>query len=187
MMKSILAALILLFAPLLTMAAVPTWTILPNDSQLTFTATQNGAPIKGEFKKFMGVIKFDPAALKESSVDILVDMNSLSMSYKEAEATLISPDWFNAKLFPQAEFKANDFTKLSADRYQAKGTLTLRDKSAPVTLLFTINELSDGKDQVKGNATLQRTVFGVGQGEWAKTDAIKDDVLVEFQLVATKK
>jgi polyisoprenoid-binding protein YceI len=39
---------------------------------------------------------------------------------------------------------------------------------------------------VKGKTTIKRSLFGVGQGDWSKTDAVKDDVLVEFVLAAKR-
>ncbi|WP_269570334.1 YceI family protein [Legionella tunisiensis] len=94
---------------------------------------------------------------------------------------------FNVQMFPKAEFKATEFNKTGDKTYQAIGTLTIRDKSAPVTLTFTAEETSPGMALVQGSTTLKRSTFGVGQGDWASTDEIKDDVKVDFKLVAKKK
>ncbi|CEK11451.1 YceI family protein [Legionella hackeliae] len=168
-------------------AAISEWEIIPNESKLSFTATQNNAPAKGEFKKFSGKILVDPENYKASSIEIIVDMTSLSASYSDLKDTLITSDWFNIKLFPTAEFKSSDFNKTGEKTYEANGTLTIRDKSAPVKLLFTANETSPGMALVEGETTLKRNTFGVGQGEWSSTNEIKDEVKVNFKIVAKKK
>lgn len=168
-------------------ASLPEWTIVPAQSELKFTANQNGAPVSGIFKTFTGEILVDPANYQQSSIHISVDMNSISASYADLVSTLSSPDWFNVKMFPKAEFKAIKFDKIDAKTYLANGTLTIRDKSVPVVLKFTAVE--DPKDHatVEGDTVIKRSDFGVGQGDWASTDEIKDEVAVHFKVVADKK
>ncbi len=168
-------------------ASPPQWEMIPNESQLTFTATQNGSPVSGEFKSFATNLQVDVNDLKNSSIDIVIDMNSINASYAEVKTTLLTPDWFNVKVFPKAEFKSTDFTKTGENAYQAKGTLTIRDKSLPVTLTFTSSFPSENKGLVEGSAVIKRNAFGVGQGEWAGTDQVKDEVTVNFKVAAIKK
>lgn len=179
---------ILCFLTLPTFAAtVPVWNIVPSESSITFTATQNDAPVTGSFKKFTGEINFDPDQLKASNVKIMVDMASVSDAYNELSDTLKSSDWFNVMRFPQAVFQSSDFTKTGDKTFQAKGTLTIRDKTVPVVLNFTQEEYTQTKGRVKGSTLLKRTAFGVGQGDWADTKAVKDEVKVDFILSAVKK
>lgn len=182
--KSIFALLALL--PAICIAAAPSWQIVPNDSTLTFTATQNGAPVTGKFKTFTGEIQFDPDQLSASHIKIIIDMGSVTDAYNELSDTLKTPEWFNTKIFPQAVFEAHEFSKTGDKTYQSKGTLTIRDKTLPVTLSFTQEEYSPTKAIMKGSATLKRLAFGVGQGEWTDTKTVKDDVQVEFTITATK-
>ncbi len=68
-LKSFLSCLLSATLTLLTttvMAAAPVWQIIPEQSTLTFSATQNGAPVNGTFQRFNGDIRFDPAELKSS-------------------------------------------------------------------------------------------------------------------------
>jgi len=170
----------------LVWAAAPTWQVVPAESKITFTATQNGSPLTGEFKSFTGDIQFDPADLTSSHVKIAVDIASVSTSYKEVADTLKTPDWFDVKLFPQAVFEASHFTKVADNQYQADGSLKIRDKTVPVVLTFSLDKWTPQAALAKGSTTLKRTAFGVGKGDWAKTDAVKDDVKVDFILSAKK-
>jgi len=179
------SALFLLF-PILSFAAAPAWKIVPTESHLTFTATQNGAPANGEFKKFSGDIQFDPDQLNSSSVKIVIDIGSVYDSYNQLADTLKTTDWFNLKVFPQAIFQSKKISKIGDKAYQAEGMLTIRDKTLPVTLTFNQQEYSSTKAVMKGKTVIKRTAFGVGQGEWADTKAIKDDVQIDFIVSAIK-
>lgn len=180
-------AIFLLFIlfPLLGYAA--SWQIVPDKSTLTFTATQNNSPVTGQFKNFSGDIHFDPNQLATSQVDIVVDLGSVSTAYKEVADTLLTDDFFDVKDFPKAEFKATQFTKLNDKTYQANGTLTIRNKTLPLILTFTLTQYTDTNAIATGTALLKRTAFGVGRGEWSNTSNIKDDVKINFTLTATKK
>lgn len=178
--------LIMGLLPLIATAEVPRWKIVPNQSSIMFTATQNNSPVTGQFKSFTGEISFDPDQLSASHVTITVDIGSVTTSYEEVAETLKTSDWFNIKLFPQAVFKANSFTKMGKNQYQARGTLTILDKTVPIKLTFTAEELFKASAHVDGTTTIKRSWFGVGKGEWASTKEIKDPVTINFTVTATR-
>lgn len=179
--------LILMLFPVASIAAVSSWKIVPNESSLSFTATQNGAPVTGKFTNFSGEINFDPNQLSESNVKIIVNVGSISDPYNQLSETLKTPDWFNVKVFPQAIFQSSNFTKTGDKTFQAKGNLTIRDKTLPVTLIFTQEEYSQAKAVMKGSTVIKRSAFGVGQGEWSDTKTVKDDVQVDFTVTGIRK
>lgn len=173
--------------PFICSAAVPAWQIVPNESELRFSATQNDAPIVGKFKTFNGEINGDPADLSTCNIKIVVDISSISDVYTQLAETLKTPEWFNVQQFPQAIFQSKEIVKTGDKRYKINGVLTIRDKTLPVTLMIIQEEYSPARGRVKGTTMLKRTQFGVGQGEWADTKTVKDDVSVDFILTAVKK
>jgi len=175
--KKIIAVGILFF-PLMTFAG--DWKIIPKESSITFTATQNNSPVLGKFTDFNGDIHFDPAQLKTSHVRIVVNMASVTTDYADIADTLKLADWFDIKTYPQAIFTTSDFVKKGDKSYQANGILTIRDKAIPVMMTFTLDEFTQNKAHAEGSVELKRLAFGVGQGEWKKTDNIKDEVKVNF-------
>lgn len=177
----------LVLLPAMAIAAAPSWKIVPNESSLTFTATQNGAPVTGKFTSFTGEINFDPNQLNQSNVKIIINTDSISDAYNQLADTLKTADWFNTKAFPHATFQSSEFVKTGDKAYQVKGTLTIRDKTLPVTLSLMQEEYTDSKARMKGEITIQRTAFGVGQGQWADTKAIKDDVKIDFTVTGVRK
>ncbi len=167
--------------------AAPKWEMIPAESSLTFTGTMNDAPTSGSFKSFDGQIEFDKDKLDHNHVHIKVMMGSVSTSYADIAETLKMPEWLDVKLFPEAHFDATHFTKKADNQYQATGTIKIRDKSVPVTLNFSTETLGKNKMRVKGSTSVRRLVFGIGQGEWASTSEVKDDVQVNFVLTASTK
>lgn len=182
--KKLIMALLCL-VPIIAIATPTTWKIMPSKSSLTFTATQNGSPVNGKFTSFNGVVNFYPDQLSQSSFNVIVDMASVNNAYAEVTDTLKTLEWFNVKMFPQAVFKSTGFTKTGTNTYQTNGTLTIRDKTQPVVLTFTQEKYSSTEYVIKGITTLKRTAFGVGQGEYADTKSVKDEVQVNFLVTAS--
>lgn len=183
-MKKQLVAIALFLLPSLGFAAP--WKIIPEKSSITFTATQNNAPIQGSFKKFEGEINFDPEKLESSQVNIRVDVSSVDTNYKTVAETLLAPEWFNAKKFPKATFKTTSFKKMQDKEFQAQGILSIRDKKVPIIVDFTLKEYTNNSAVFVGRILLRRLMFGVGQGEWAKTEQVKDQVAVDFTISASR-
>ncbi len=184
MVNKTLSCIFILLVPFFIQAET-TWKLVPTKSIISFSATQNNAPVTGQFKSFTSELSFDPAKLNKSHVIVTVQTNSIVMSYKEVRDFLLSDAWFNVKVFPTAVFKSTSFTKLSDNNYQVKGELTIRDKTVPTTVNFMATETANGLS-FKGNSSLKRTQFGIGQGDWAKTDLVKDEVQVQFELMYSK-
>ena len=182
-MRSWMLLLILLVSAI-AKAAPAIWQIVPSESSITFTATQNNAPVSGQFKTFNGEIVFDPAQLDASHIKIIVDVNSVSASYQQVADTLKTSSWFDVKDFPQAVYTANHFIKIGNNHFQAEGALSMHNMSVPTTLDFTLEKYTNHEALAKGSVTLKRTQFAIGNGEWAKTDSVKDDVVVDFVLSA---
>jgi cytochrome b561 len=187
-------ALVLGFITLLsgvTRAAdpVPSWTIEPTQSHLTFEGTQMGAPFKGEFKKFGGTILFDPARLDESSANIVVDMTSFDTRSPERDDNLKTSPWFFVDSFPQSTFRAEKFEKIGDNQYIAHGQLTIRDVTLPVDLPFTLTIASDATRhktaKMDGELILQRLDYNIGTGDWKDTSTVGNPVKVRISIAAT--
>ena len=77
-------------------------------------------------------------------------------------------------------------TSLGGILYRADGTLTLRGVSKSVPMNFTL-DINGDKARAKGSATIDRTSFGVGQGDYASTAEIAGPVAVSFDFQATAR
>jgi len=167
--------------------AVPHWQILPDKSSVEWTVNYGGKPLKGSFPDFTADIAFDVAHLDVSKVFVKIAMAKVKSDDKDAQENLPTKEWFAAVDYPVAVFEANTFTHSKDDNYEAKGTLSLHGKSVKITLPFMAKFYDDGAvhyARIDGETTLKRLDFGVGQGDWAKTDAVADEVKVAIHIEA---
>ncbi|OXE36654.1 MAG: cytochrome B [Phenylobacterium zucineum] len=162
-----------------------TW-VTSKDSSLGFALSWGGEPIAGRFDKFTADIVFGPGALKASRVKVVIDLASAVTGDPQRDQSLPTADWFDTATHPQAIFTAERFEKTGQGRFTAHGKLSLRGVTRPVDLPFRLRIEGD-KAHMSGVTTIDRTVFGVGQGEWKATDQIPAEVKVSVQLTATAK
>ena len=158
------------------------WKVQPG-SQLTFATAWSGSAIEGRFDKWTADILFSSDALAASKVTVAIDMASATSGDAQRDAALPAPDWFDAAAHPKASFTATKFSKSGADRYIAHGTLSLRGVTKPLDLQFRLT-ITGSDARMTGSAAIDRTVFGVGQGEFAGTQDIPARVTVRVQLTA---
>jgi len=155
-------------------------------SSLGFHTAWSQGPVNGRFGKWKAAILFGPEALDTSSVNVTIDMASATTGVSDTESALPGTDWFSVAAHPTATFKASRFRHLSGNRYEASGTLSLRGISRPLKLPFTLSIAGDVATMT-GTATIDRTVFGVGQGEWAATTDVPAAVTVTVAIKADRK
>lgn len=163
---------------------LPQWYILPESSVITFVAANNQVPITGAFNKFAGQIFFNSANYKAGNMHIVIDMNELTASPISLVNVLNSPDWFDVKNYPKAEFDASHFNKLGEKTFQATGQLKIKEQSAPFTLFFTALEKTKGQVLIEGDASIKRSSYGLGLTESANTNEVTDDIKLHFKMVA---
>jgi cytochrome b561/polyisoprenoid-binding protein YceI len=160
------------------------WAVQPG-STLGFTSAWSGQPVTGRFDKWRAEILFSPDALERSKVTVTIDVASVDTGDQQRDAALPSEDWFDAATHPKAVFTASRFEKIGADRYVAHGTLQIRGVTKPQELAFRLRITGDTAE-VTGSANLDRTAFGVGQGDFTSTDQIPGKVGVAVSLRARR-
>lgn len=186
------AFLFLAAAPVQAQAtgALPAWVIDMQKSSLTFSTSQQGAPIEGSFKGFSGDIRFDASRPEESTATIRVDLKTVDTKSPDRDKSLIGSDWFAIESFPESIYTVSKFEKLNENQYLARGELTLRDvKKAldlPLTITFSTDETGRDVALAMGEVTLNRLDFGVGQGEWKDTQAIVNTVKIKVSVTAVR-
>ena len=180
-MRPAVAALLLLAA---SPAAAANWTVDPARSRLGFTATWLGKPVEGTFKSWNARIAFDPAAPAGASIDVTVDLGSAVTGDRTVDGALPDSDWFAVKTAPRARFVATKVSK-TATGWLAAGTLTIKGRSAPVDLPFTLAVAGDTAT-VAGTARVDRRSWQIGMGSDATAEYVAFPVTIRLALVARK-
>lgn len=156
------------------------------DGNLSITVTQLGAEVTGTFADWTAAITFDETVPNETegrvagTVDVTVSIGSLMLGSVTDQA--MGPDYFDATDFPTARFIADIIPVV--DGYEAQGTLTIRDKSMPTTLPFSLS-LDGDTANMAGGLTLNRNDFGIG-ANMADESSLKFNVDVNVALTATR-
>jgi cytochrome b561/polyisoprenoid-binding protein YceI len=165
---------------------LPSQWAVRSGSTVSFHSAWSQGPIDGAFRTWTADIVFDPAALDRSEVTVAIDMASVTAKASDQESALPNDDWLAAAVHPKAIFHATKFRARSKDRYTATGTLTLRGVTRPQSLDFTLTIARDVATMA-GKATIDRTVFGVGGGEWASTADVPANVTVQIAIKADRR
>lgn len=150
-------------------------------STLTFAGSYQGEVFTGRFPGFTTRFSFDPAQLATSKLDVTIPLATASTGNSDYDGEMRGSAFFNSAKFPQARYTATKFRALGGNRYAADGTLSLRGVSKPVTLTFTWTP--GAKPVLAGKATVKRLDFGVGEGDWADTELIPNDIAVSTKVI----
>lgn len=165
--------------------AATQWTLQPQASKLSFIAKQAGADFEAVFEKFTADVKFDPKDLAGSRFDVTIDMSSVNSKDAERDSELKTPALFDTKKYPTARYVTEKFTDKGGGKYSATGKLTIRNVTRATPIEFTYAEKSNTAT-ITGSSAIKRLDFGVGQGEWADTSSVPNDVRVRFVLSLKK-
>ena len=166
-------------------SAAITWAIQPG-STVHWKTTWSGDTIDGGFNRFDGSITFDPAALDRSHVSIQVDLTSVFSGDAQRGETLKSADWFATATGSTATWTATRFRRIGSDRFVADGSLTLKGVTLPVPVTFTLTIAGDAAT-MRGSATIDRTVFRIGEGEFSSTAEIPAAVALDLAVTAKRQ
>ena len=177
-------AVLLLAAPAAA-APVPAWTVDRAASRIGFEGAMNGQTFTGGFSRWDAKIAFDPGDLAASKVTAVIDTGSVKTGDQTRDEALPTEDWFSIKAFPRATFVSRKITAAGPGRYVAQGDLTIRNATHAVTLPFTLAITGDTA-KMAGSLPLDRSAFGVGQGQFKTGDTVALKVQVNIAITAKR-
>ncbi|NDW47622.1 cytochrome b/b6 domain-containing protein [Ruegeria sp. PrR005] len=156
------------------------WTV--TEGTLEITVTQLGNPVTGSFADWTAAIRFEERETPGAAGDVAVTIAIGSLTLGSVTAQAMGPDFFDASVFPTAEFLADLYrTEVG---YEARGTLTLRGTTVDVTLPFDL-DMDGNTAKVSGTVTLNRLDFGIG-GNLPDESSLKFPVTVAVSLTAAR-
>jgi polyisoprenoid-binding protein YceI len=155
--------------------------LLSGQSSIAFEIKQMGVPVQGHFKQFDARISFDAAKLAASKVNFTVDMASATLGAPEMDSELPKPTWFNTPKFPQAQFTSSAFKALGGGKFEVDGKLAIKGQSRDVTVPLAMSQ-NGATTTATGVLPIKRLAFRIGEGDWADTSMVADDVQVRFKL-----
>lgn len=157
--------------------------LLIDKSEIRFVSKQMGVNVEGRFRKWKANIVFLPKNLAKSKAEFEIDLGSIDLASDESETEIKSRDWFDTAKFPVAHFASTSIKNLGGDKYEIAGKLTLKGVTKDVVVPIALKTDATGNSIAEGSFPVKRTDYKVGEGIWADTDLVGNDVIVRIRMV----
>lgn len=168
------------------------WAFDPPHCSVLFFVKHILAKVPGRFASYSGTVRFDPANLGGSSIDVSVDMGSVDTGVAKRDEHLKSPDFFDAAKFPGMWFVSQRITSKGGNEYVAEGDLTIKDVTKRIQLPFTYlgtksSPMEQGK-QVAGfeaHFSINMLEYHVSDGKYQKMGVLGDtaEIVINLEMV----
>jgi len=156
-------------------------------STIKFAPTLMGSKTEGSFSKFTAQVHFDPDKPASAVAKADVDIRSFDIGYDEATAEALGKNWFDVQQFPTANFTVTKVKPLGKDRFDLSGNLTIRGKTKALTFPVTLTRDGPQTARLDGTVIIRRLDFNLGQGAWAGTGTVANDVSLIIRLALSGK
>ncbi len=168
-----------------TFAQPAAWTVDKAKSKVGFSGSYTGSTFNGAFGKWDATIHFDPADLAGSSAKVTFSTASAATGDSTKDSALAEEDWLNPQKFPSATFTSTSITSSGGNNYVAKGNLTLKGKTLPVTLPFSL-AIGGNSATMKGTTTVDRLAYEIGTQADGSGTWVSKDIAITVEIVATR-
>lgn len=184
-------AALLPFSLLLALPAqAANWELDPSESSVYFHYSYEGDEYLGEFRNVQATFNIDPMSPGSCDFQVTIPIIDLYVDNPDAMAYMLDIELFDVDRYPTATFQAENCRLQSTSSFVADGMLTIRGETNPVSFPFNLDiETVDGQPRfhLTSEVTIQRLEYGVGQGYFANTASIPNDVRVEVDVYAEQK
>ena len=157
--------------------------VLVDRSEIAFTTTQMGVNFDGRFRKWRADVVFEPASLATSRARVDVDLASVDLASEDSEAEARGPLWFDTSKFPVAHFTSTSIVSRGGDSYAVAGRLSLKGVTRDLVVPIVVTRDAQGNRVAEGRFALKRLDYRIGEGEWADTGTVANDVIVRIRMV----
>jgi polyisoprenoid-binding protein YceI len=179
------------------MANTTTWQIDPTHSSVELAVKHMMfTTVRGRFTDVTGTIEIDEQNPERSTVNVEIATKSIDTGVADRDAHLRSADFLDVEQFPTITFRSKRVEgtlKNEGDQFRITGDLTIRGKSAEVTLDSVY--LGSGKDPwgnfkagAEASTKIDRREFGLVWNQTLETGGIlvSNDIRIEIQVQAVK-
>lgn len=189
MRKLIIPTILLATTLIASQALAGPWKIDKGHSKVYFKVTHMMVTtVRGDLGGADGTVSFNPADPTKSSINVTIDVSTITTNDAKRDGHLKSKDFFDVANHPKATFKSKKISK-SGSKYKIVGDLTIRGVTKSVTLDAEISKPVKapwGAMVVGIHATteINRKDFGVN---WNKTLdkgglLVSNEVLLSIEL-----
>lgn len=162
-------------------------TALSAQSRIGFEFVQMGVKVPGSFRRFSAQMAIDPARPETARAAFDIDLASIDAGSPEANDESGGKLWFDRAAFPKARFESSQVRALGDNRYEIRGTLTIKGRRREMLIPVLYVPGKGATARFDGSFVLRRLDFGIGEGMWADTGTVANEVNVKFSIAVTGK
>ena len=166
------------------------WVLDKAMSQVIFKYSYGTDTYEGRFTNIAATFDIDPMKPGSCKFDVTIQIEDIDVDSPEVLSYLHDYELFDVDTWPEATFTAEKCRLTSMSTFESDGTLTIRDQTHPITFPFDLQiENCDGQVcfHLTSEVVVERIKFGVGQGYWANTAEVPNEVGVEVDVYALQK
>ena len=121
----------------------------------------------GYFMDWKGTVKVDDTDMPGSSVEVIVNTNSIQMTDTQQTTMLKDGDFFDVERFPEMTFQSRKIERIGENSLRVEGDVTLRGITRPMTLAVTVSDRRPDAPagapyaRFQGFGTIKRSDFGM--------------------------
>lgn len=179
----VLAACLLLAATGAFAAPRP---LVREGSQVGFTVKQMGVPVSGQFQRFLASIDLDETKPENSRASLKIEIGSLTTGNEEADAVAMDGDWLDRQHAPYATFNSASIRALGGEKYEARGSLSIRNRTRDIVVPLVMGNQPDGKTVITAAFVIKRSEFGIGGGMWNQGGVVAEEIPVNVRLIVAQ-
>jgi len=157
--------------------------VLIDKSEIRFESKQMGVNVEGRFRKWKANVVFLPNDLPKSKVEFDIDLASIDLASEDSEKEVQGRVWFDTARFPVGRFTSTSIKNLGGDKYNIAGQLSLKGITKDVVVPIALKKDATGNSLAEGNFTVKRLDYKIGEGLWADTDTVANEVIVRVRMV----
>jgi len=157
--------------------------VLVDKSEIRFVSKQMGVKVEGRFRKWKANVVFLPAALAQSKAEFDIDLASIDLASSESEAEVKGAVWFDTARFSVAHFASTSIKNRGGDRYDVAGQLSMKGITRDAVVPIVVKSDAAGNRVAEGTFTVKRLEYKIGEGLWADTDTVANEVIVAVRIV----
>ena len=177
------------------MSATGTYAIDPSHSTIGFSARHAMiTKVRGSFGDYAGSGVFDAENPANSSINLTLQVASVTTGNGDRDGHLLSPDFFDLATYPTITFVSTGVATKGGDDYAVTGDLTIKDITKSIDLDLEITGTAKdpyGNERLglEGSTTISRKDWGITFNAVLEAGGvlISDKVTLTFDVSAIKQ
>jgi polyisoprenoid-binding protein YceI len=148
--------------------------------------------VRGQFADYTATAHIDTENPAASSVEVTINVASISTGSPDRDGHLRSADFFDAEKYPTITFRSTDVQR-DGQEWTVTGDLTIKDVTKPVTVVFeetgsAVDPFGNTRVGFEGSLTVNRKDWDLTWNAALETGGVlvSEKVTLEFDISAIK-